>query len=87
MGVGGWVWLIVHNSQDGNFMQEVSELKTQKERAGDEDSRKEIGQQIDLKSTERDLAWSKWVRLRNITLRQLLYAMKWTLVSVHWGMW
>ena len=57
-------------------MQELRVLLGQKQRAGDKDDQKEISKQIQFKSTERDLAESKMVRLRNITLRQMLYAMK-----------
>ena len=54
---------VVHNSHDSNFMQELNALKIQKEKTGDEDGQKDVEQQIQLKSTETDLAYSKAVRL------------------------
>ena len=65
---------MVHNSHDSNFVQELGALQTQKEKTRDEDGQKDIEQQIQFKSTERDLAYSKMVRLRIITLWQMLYA-------------
>ena len=70
-----WEWVgVVHNIHDSNFMQELKALKIQKEKTGDEDGQKDVEQQIQLKSTETDLAYSKAVRLWNITLQQMLYA-------------
>ena len=71
---------MVHNSHDSNFMQELNALKIQKERAGDEGGQKDIEQQIQLKSTETVLAWSKSVRLRNNFTADVVCHMKCALV-------
>ena len=71
---------VVHSSHDTIYVQEVERLKKQKNEAKDEEGRKELEQQVKLKTLERDLAASKMVRQRNLTLRQMLYAMKLSLV-------
>ena len=71
---------VVHSSHDTIYVQEVERLKKQKNEAKDEEGRKELEQQVKLKTLERDLADSKRVRQRNLTLRQMLYAMKLSLV-------
>ena len=71
---------VVHSSHDTIYVQEVEQLEKQKNEAKDEEGRKELEQQVKLKTLERDLAYSKSVRQRNLTLRQMLYAMKLSLV-------
>ena len=71
---------VVHSSHDTIYVQEVRQLEKQKNEAKDEEERKVIEKKIAIKSLERDLAESKWVRQRNLTLRQMLYAMKLSLV-------
>ena len=71
---------VVHSSHDTIYVQEVEQLKKQKNEAKDEEERKELEQQVKLKTLERELAGSKRVRQRNLTLRQMLYAMKLSLV-------
>ena len=71
---------VVHSSHDTIYVQEVEQLEKQKNEAKDEEERKELEQQVKLKTLERDLAVSKMVRQRNLTLRQMLYAMKLSLV-------
>ena len=56
---------MVHSSPDTNFVQEVVELEKQKKEAKDKDSIKDVDQKLKLK---RDLALSKRVRQRNLTL-------------------
>ena len=70
---------VVHSSHDTIYIQEVKQLEEQKNEAKDEE-RKVIEKKIAIKSLERDLANSKKVRQRNLTLRQMLYAMKLSLV-------
>ena len=71
---------MVHSSHDTIYVQEVEQLEKQKNDAKDEEGRKELEQQVKLKSLEKALAESKQVRQRNLTLRQMLYAMKLSLV-------
>ena len=71
---------VVHSSHDTLHVQEVGQLVKQKNEAKDEEGRKELEQQVKLKSLEKDLAVAKQVRQRNLTLRQMLYAMKLSLV-------
>ena len=71
---------VVHSCHDTIYVQEVRQLEKQKNEAKDEEGRKEHEQQVKLKTLERDLAYSKMVRQRNLTLRQMLYAMKLSLV-------
>ena len=71
---------VVHSSHDTIYVQEVEQLEKQKNEAKDEEGRKELEKQVKLKTLERDLAVSKRVRQRNLTLRQMLYAMKLSLV-------
>ena len=71
---------VVHSSHDTIYVQEVRQLEKQKNEAKDEEERKELEQQVKLKTLEGDLAGSKMVRQRNLTLRQMLYAMKLSLV-------
>ena len=71
---------MVHNSQDGNFVQELDVLLTQKEKTRDENGQKDIELQIQFKSTEADLAWSKAVRLRNNPTADVVCHMKCALV-------
>ena len=71
---------VVHSSHDTNYVQEVEQLEKQKNEAKDEEERKVIEKKIAIKSLERDLADLKKVRQRNLTLRQMLYAMKLSLV-------
>ena len=59
---------MVHSSPDTNFVQEVKELKKQKKEAKDKDSIKDVDQKLTLTTLKRDLADSKWVRQRNLTL-------------------
>ena len=59
---------MVHSSPDTNFVQEVEELKKQKKEAKDKDSIKDVDQKLTLTTLKRDLAFSKWVRQRNLTL-------------------
>ena len=70
---------VVHSSHDTIYVQEVGQLEKQKNEAKDEEGRKELEQQVKLKTLERDLALSKEVRQRNLTLRQMC-AMKLSLV-------
>ena len=71
---------VVHSSHDTIYVQEREQLDKQKNEAKDEEERKVIEKKIAIKSSEKDLASSKWVRQRNLTLRQMLYAMKLSLV-------
>ena len=71
---------MVHSSHDTIYVQEVEKLEKQKNEAKDEEERKVIEKKIAIKSQESDLAASKMVRQRNLTLRQMLYAMKLSLV-------
>ena len=71
---------VVHSSHDTIYVQEVRRLEKQKNEAKDEEERKVIKKKIAIKSLERDLALSKHVRQRNLTLRQILYAIKLSLV-------
>ena len=75
---------MVHSSPDTNFVQEVVVLEKQKKEAKDKDSIKDVDQKLTLTTLKRDLAWSKQVRQRNLTLCmskcEMLYAMKWALV-------
>ena len=71
---------VVHSSHDTIYVQEVEHLEKQKNEAKDEEERKELEQQVRLKTQESHLANSKRVRQRNLTLRQMLYAMKLSLV-------
>ena len=63
---------VVHSSHDTIYVQEVEQLEKQKNEAKDEEERKVIENKIAIKSLERDLARSKQVRQRNLTLRQML---------------
>ena len=58
----------------------MGQLEKQKNEAKGEEGRKELEQLVKLKTLEKDLALSKRVRQRNLTLRQMLYAMKLLLV-------
>ena len=71
---------VVHSSHDTIYVQEVEQIEKQENEAKDEEERKVIEKKIAIKLLERDLAWSKHVRQRNLTLRQMLYAMKLSLV-------
>ena len=71
---------VVHSSHDTIYVQEVKQLEKQQNEAKDEEGRKELEQQVKLKTLEKELAGSKMVRQRNLTLRQMLYAMKLSLV-------
>ena len=71
---------VVHSSHDTIYVQEVEQLKTQKNETKDEEGKKVVEKKIAIKSLERDLAASKMVRQRKLTLRQMLYAMKLSLV-------
>ena len=71
---------VVHSSSLTVYVQEVIQLEKQKNEAKDEEGRKVIGKKIAIKSLERDLAWSKKVRQRNLTLQQMFYAIKLSLV-------
>ena len=63
---------MVHSSTDSNFLQEVEELKKQKERTKDDDQRREVERRIDQKSLERGLASAKEVRQRKTINIQVL---------------
>ena len=54
----------VHSSTDFNSLQEVNKLEIQKEKAKDDDQRREVERRLEQKSLERDLADVKWVRQR-----------------------
>ena len=71
---------VVHSSHDTIYVQELRQLEKQKNEAKDEEGRKVIEKKIAIKSLEKDLAASKRVRQSNLTLRQILYAMKLSLV-------
>ena len=58
---------VVHSSHDTIYVQEVEQLEKQKNEAKDEEERKVIEKKIAIKSLERDLAYSKQVRQRNLT--------------------
>ena len=53
---------VVHSSHNTIYVQEVRQLEKQKNEAKDEEERKELEQQVKLKTLERDLAYSKMVR-------------------------
>ena len=55
---------VVHSSTDSNSLQEVEELKKQKEKAKDDDQRREVERRLEQKLLERELAYAKWVRQR-----------------------
>ena len=59
---------MVHSSPDTNFVQEVEKLEKQKKEAKDKDSIKDVDQKLTLTTLKRDLAISKKVRQRNLTL-------------------
>ena len=71
---------VVHSSHDTIYVQEVEQLEKQKNEAKDEEERKVFKKKIAIKSLESRLALSKRVRQRNLTLRQMLYAMKLSLI-------
>ena len=71
---------VVHSSPDTNCVQEVEQLKKQKNEAKDEKEKEEIEKTLVLRSQEKKLTYSKAVRQRTIPLGQILYAMKWALV-------
>ena len=71
---------MVHNSPDTVYVQEVRQLEKQLRRAKSEEERKEVENKLTFKRVEGDLAKAKWVRQRNLTLGQMLYAMKLLLV-------
>ena len=71
---------MVHSSPDTNCVQEVEQLEKQKNEAKNEKEKEEIEQTLVLRSQERQLAYSKWVRQRSLPLGQMLYALKWPLV-------
>ena len=71
---------VVHSGHDTIYVQELRQLEKQKNEAKDEEERKVIEKKSAIKLLERDLAASKRVRQRNLTLRQMLYAMKLSLV-------
>ena len=52
----------VHSSTDSNSLQEVDELEQQKEKAKDDDQRREVERRLEQKLLENDLAQAKWVR-------------------------
>ena len=70
---------VVQSSHDTIYVQEVEQLEKQKNEAKDKEGRKVIEKKIAIKSLEKDLANSKRVSQRNLTLRQM-YAMKLSLV-------
>ena len=61
---------VVHSSHDTIYVQEREQLEKQKNEAKDEEERRVIIKKIAIKSLEEDLAWSKRVRQRNLTLRK-----------------
>ena len=71
---------VVYSSHDTIYVQEVVQLEKQKNEAKVEEGRKELEQQVKLKTLEKNLAYSKMVRERKLSLRQILYAMKLSLV-------
>ena len=71
---------VVHSSPDTNCVQEVEQLEKQRNEAKDEKEKEEIKMLLDLKRKESNLAYSNYVRQRNLPLGQMLYAMKWALV-------
>ena len=58
---------VIHSSTNSNFLQKVKELEKQKEKAKDDDQRKEVERRLEQKSVEKDLANVKWVRQRKTT--------------------
>ena len=52
---------VVHSSRDTNFVQEVEQLEDQKNEAKDEESKRDIELKLNLKTLERELAYSKRV--------------------------
>ena len=71
---------VVHSSPDINCVQEVEQLKEQKNEAKDEKEKEELDNKLKIKTFERNLALSKMVRQRTLPLGRMLYAMKWALV-------
>ena len=71
---------MVHSSPDTNCVQEVRQLKKQKNEAKDEKEKEEIEKTLVLKQEEFNLALTRRVRQRTLPLGQMLYAMKWALV-------
>ena len=53
---------VVHSSTGSNFLQEVHQLEKQKKEAKDDDKRRDLTQKLELKTLERELANTKWVR-------------------------
>ena len=53
---------VVHSSPDTNCVQEVRQLEEQKNEAKDEKEKEEIENKLKIRTLERDLADSKWVR-------------------------
>ena len=58
---------VVHNGHDTIYVyiQEVEQLEKRKSEAKDEQRRKQLEQQVKLKTLEKDLALSNEVRQRN----------------------
>ena len=63
---------VVHSSTDSNFLQEVDELEQQKEKAKDDDQRRELERRLEQKLLEKDLAQAKLVRQNYIRSYLLL---------------
>ena len=77
---------VVHSSHDTIYVQEVKQLEKQKNEAKDEEERKVIEKKIAIKSLERGLARSKWVRQKlNFTTDVVCHEV--VVGSVQWGMW
>ena len=70
---------VVHSSPDTNCVQEVQQLEKQKNEAKDEKEKEEVENKLKIRTLERNVAYSKMVRQRNLPLGQM-YAMKWVLV-------
>ena len=59
---------VVHSSLVADFVQETEELEKQKEESNDEDTVKKISQEIEITVVKGELANSKKVKRRAITL-------------------
>ena len=56
---------VVHSSTDSNFLQEVEKLVKQEKESKDDEKKRDVQQQLQLKTLERDLACAKWVRINH----------------------
>ena len=78
---------VVHSSHDTIYVQEVEQLEKQKNEAKDEEGRKELEQQVKLKTLERELAGSKNGKTKKLNFTTDVVCHEVVVGSVQWGMW